>query len=106
MQCLSSILNRSLTHYRTVKQYKEVVSPAIPIVYFGNTEQYFKSKIKIVTVGKNPSFIEFCRNENQPYSFFRFPKWKAHEDLNQALDSYFENKPYENWFNSYEAILK
>jgi hypothetical protein len=82
-----------------------VVNPAIPILYFGDVEQYFKSKNKIITVGKNPSLIEFCEKKGEPYSFLRFPHWEEKKDYATELNSYFECEPYKSWFGGYEAIL-
>lgn len=105
MSQLSTLLNQTLEYYQNIQDKEYVLNPAIPILYLGDVNAYLTSTIKIVTVGKNPSFIEFCRLESQSYSFFRFPEWESKHNLSQALNSYFDNKPYECWFNSYEAIL-
>ena len=38
---------------------KIVVKDSFPIVWFGNIEKYRRSKIKVLTIGLNPSHNEF-----------------------------------------------
>lgn len=71
MKELSALLNRTFEYYQEIQHKNYVVNPAIPILYFGDVNAYFKSEIKIITVGKNPSSIEFRRNKSEPYSFLR-----------------------------------
>ncbi|RLD41169.1 MAG: hypothetical protein DRI86_13895 [Bacteroidetes bacterium] len=78
----------------------------LPINWFGNKEKYFKSKVKIVTVGLNPSDKEFRNNETENYSTFRFHGYQSEKDLEKVLNNYFEQKPYKTWFNSFEPILQ
>jgi hypothetical protein len=99
--------------WKNLELSKEVVYPSIPIMYFGDRNAYEKSKIRIVTVGLNPSYNEFPTNS----PFKRFPK--AANLLNnkgftpnieiyqESLNDYFtENAdPYRRWFNSFEPIL-
>ena len=106
MEELTSLLNRTLEYYQSIQHKDYVVDPAIPILYFGDINAYFESEIKIVTVGKNPSLIEFCCKKGEPYSFLRFPNWEEKQDYAAALNSYFECEPYKGWFGSYEAILE
>ena len=106
MEELSALLNRTFEYYQSIQHKSDVVSPAIPILYFGDVNAYFESKIKIITVGKNPSSIEFRSNKDEPYSFLRFPDWEKEQNYAVALNSYFECKPYKSWFGSYEAILQ
>lgn len=76
-----------------------------PILWFGNREEYKKSKIKVITVALNPSETEFC-NDDKVRKFnnsFRFPNWK--NSLEDAYNEYFEYKPY-NWFNNFEYVLR
>jgi hypothetical protein len=88
-----------------------IVKPSIPILFFGDTEKYFRSKVKVVTVGLNPSKSEFPEDER----FLRFPKVKEiyldlfhgknYDKYLSALNNYFRIKPYKKWFDSFEAIL-
>ena len=105
MEKLTSLLNRTVEYYQEIQDRDYVVKPAIPILYFGDINAYFESKIKIITVGKNPSLIEFCRKKGEPYSFLRFPNWEEEKNYAAALNSYFECEPYKSWFGSYEVIL-
>ncbi len=102
---LTSLLNRTLEYYQKNQNPDYVIKPAIPILYFGDIKAYFESKIKIITVGKNPSPTEFCRKKGEPYSFLRFPDWEEKQYYAAALNSYFEYEPYKSWFGSYEEIL-
>lgn len=103
---LDVLLEKALEHYQQFQNEDYVVSPAIPIVYFGDLQAYLDSKIKIVTVGKNPSDIEFRLRGDVNYSFIRFLNWKQEQNLKQTLNCYFEHNPYKSWFNnSYEIIL-
>ena len=92
-----------------------IVKPSIPILFFGHTPRYFSSPLKVVTLGLNPSGIEFP--EQDP--FLRFRKAQHLDPLVQdegfvstyldALNGYFQrppNHPYEPWFNSFEPMLR
>lgn len=105
MKELSALLKRTREYYQEIQHENYVVNPAIPILYFGDVNAYLESEIKIITVGKNPSSIEFRRNKSEAYSFFRFLHWEEKQDYAAALNSYFECEAYESWFGSYEAIL-
>lgn len=107
MKDLDTLLEKALEHYRQFENEEYIVSPALPIVYFGNLQAYLESKIKIVTVGKNPSDIEFRLKEDFYYSFVRFLDWEQEQKLKNTLNCYFEHNPYRSWFDSsYEPILK
>jgi hypothetical protein len=86
---------------------KEVVNPSIPIMYFGDYLSYRKSKLKIITVGLNPSNLEFQENTNSSPSYFRFPQWEIDNNYLEALNEYFKTgKSYDNWFEmGYENVL-
>lgn len=87
-----------------------LVRPSIPITYFGDSDAYARSQLRIITVGLNPSRREFPAIER----FMRFPSAQASgsalgaRDLTthrRALDSYFRQRPYMAWFNAYEVLL-
>ena len=99
-----------------------IVKPSIPIIWFGDMENYMKSKMKVVTVAINPSSIEFkCEKKEKSLfeednSFFRFPGaediWCLDrldnynkDTLYNSLNNYFENKPYKPWFLGFEKPL-
>lgn len=86
------------------------VRPAIPILFFGDSEAYFASTLRIITVGLNPSGKEFPTDDR----FVRFPAVQpdstvaAERDPTRhisALNGYFRTNPYRIWFNSFEPIL-
>ena len=54
-----NLLKSALDYYNVNKEKDYVVSPAIPILFFGDIESYNNSGFKVVTVGLNPSNTEF-----------------------------------------------
>lgn len=86
-----------------------LVRPSVPILFFGDDEQYSRLPLKIVTVGLNPSRLEFPRHN----PFLRFPAARQVDpdrpDLDAhlaALRAYFREQPYNAWFRpSFEPIL-
>lgn len=100
------LINKTLVYFKKFENEDIVVSPSLPILYFGNLNEYEDSKFKVLTVGKNPSDNEFRLNKKEMFSFIRFPQWnKERENLKEALNSYFEEKPLKQWFSSFEPIL-
>jgi hypothetical protein len=100
------LIAKTFSYFNQFKNEKVVINPSIPILYFGDLEQYRKSLLKIITVGKNPSHNEFRLNKNDNYSFVRFPKWNEDEkNLIETLNDYFEEDPLKSWFSSFEPIL-
>jgi len=88
-----------------------LVRPSIPITYFGDSHAYARSLVRITTVGLNPSRREFPEADR----FLRFPSARPSNGNHgardpgvhrEALDSYFRNRPYMAWFNSYELLLQ
>ncbi len=98
--------------YDRIKAEPFVVKPSIPILYFGDSQAYFTSRLKVITVGLNPSRVEFPEGDR----FQRFPAaeniegYRSNNEVDavtrQALDDYFRNKPYREWFDpSFELLL-
>lgn len=78
-------------------------NPTIAIVWFGDLNQYWNSKTKIVTIGLNPSDKEFVvdRFINPPDTFDLYiPRDEFYE-----YNNYFRYNPYKEWFNAYERVL-
>jgi len=104
---LVQLLSQSWREYDRTRRYEFVVCPAIPILFFGDSERYFRSPLKVITVGLNPSAVEFP--DDAP--FRRFPAAQRPSDRRQidvhlkALNNYFSEDPYEPWFDSFEPIL-
>lgn len=87
---------------------ESIVTPSIPILYFGDDRRYFESRRKVITVGLNPS----CREFPDDCRFRRFPLAReltpAADDPRYlaALRDYFRAEPYDRWFRqSFESIL-
>jgi hypothetical protein len=84
-----------------------VVRPSIPILYFGDSEAYRSSPLKVVTVGLNPSRREFSSAD--PWARFMGGNTLSAQtpmEYLRTLDSYFVTKPYDNWFASFEWLLR
>lgn len=89
-----------------------VVRPSAPVLFFGDSMRYLSSPLRVITVGLNPSRIEF----DGPDPFHRFPgardispgnvSGKDMEGYLQALNVYFETDPYWDWFRHYRAVLQ
>lgn len=89
-----------------------VVVPSIPIAWFGDLEAYLRSPLRVITVGLNPSRLEFPRAD----PFVRFPRARelAGDGLEaegraiyaSAMNDYFREAPYSAWFRpSFEEFL-
>ena len=80
------------------------VTPAVPILFFGDLDAYLASPLRAVTVGLNPSRKEFPADE----PFQRFPLAEGNRGPSRYLDAmsaYFRTKPYSGWFNAFEPLL-
>ena len=102
-----SLLESLLQEYETKKNLSYVVSESLPILFFGDLESFSTQKKKVVTVGLNPSNIEFQSNPSEEYTFFRFPEYNGNiETLELTLNNYFKHNPYTKWFKTgYEPLL-
>jgi hypothetical protein len=86
-----------------------VVSPSVPILYFGDSKAYARAPLKVITVGLNPSLKEFPSTD----PWLRFPGARANgarpsvEGYLDSLDAYFRTRPYRGWFDpGFEPILR
>ena len=82
------------------------VTPAIPILFFGDLDAYHASPLRAVTVGLNPSLNEFPAGE----PFRRFPfaangRCREPSHYLAAMSAYFRTEPYRRWFNAFEPLL-
>lgn len=82
------------------------VTPAFPILFFGDLDSYWASPLRVLTVGLNPSLREFPADE----PFRRFPLAEgvtaaAPDRYLSALSAYFRTDPYRGWFSSFEPLL-
>lgn len=111
---ISDLIRESWRVYADFEDQPFLVKPSIPILFFGDSNQYFASELKVITLGLNPSRVEFPENDG----FLRFSKARGiyprivdgrfYDEYLQALNGYFHkpaNHPYERWFNSFEPLL-
>jgi hypothetical protein len=100
-------------HGRIATAQDGAVLPSMPILFFGDLKRYEASRLRVITVGLNPSDQEFPHDD--PWS--RFPNGANlsadHLDgaaLAQYVDElsrYFEVDPYRRWFDrSFEPLLR
>lgn len=105
---LISLCKAELEQFSEFKDKSYVVENSIPILWFGDSEAYFNSPRKIITVALNPSNQEFKEADNNKYSTkYRFSKYDdSPKSLKDALDDYFNFNPYNRWFkSSYSTVL-
>ena len=98
-------LVRSARHLYEANREKEwMVTPGVPVVFFGDIHGFQASRPRVVTVGLNPSLQEFPKNA----PFKRFSGADSDDECSYiyALSSYFRNRPYRSWFASYEQALQ
>jgi len=110
-----SLADAAWRHYAACADAAFVVKPAIPILFFGDSERYFASARKILTVGLNPSLREFPAGERLKHGWQRFEaakelylsgRWNGDTvAYRAALDAYFRCDPYRQWFCCFEPIL-
>ena len=84
------------------------VTPAAPILFFGDLDAYWTSPLRILTVGLNPSLSEYPDDE----PFRRFPlldggiRDRKPDRYLAAMSSYFSADPLCRWFRAFEPLLK
>ncbi len=111
-------------HFQAIKRFPYVVPNSIPILWFGDLNAYRMSDLRVVTVGLNPSNMEFLskRGATNYNVIHRFPKAASlvgksrlssvdiqiYED---SMNNYFINNSngkstwYRTWFSNNEAAL-
>ena len=91
--------------------FSYVAKNSIPVIWFGNVQQYFKSPTKILTIALNPSCIEFPKWGKQRFQDLTvlrkdiILKEYPIDLLTNNYNDYFRYNPYMSWFNHYEKIL-
>lgn len=84
------------------------VTPAAPILFFGDLDAYRASPLRVLTVGLNPSLHEFPAGN----PFQRFPLLNGGSTDREsgryleAMSAYFRTDPYGGWFSAFEPVLK
>ena len=83
------------------KRENTISQPSIPIIYYGDLNQYNKSSPKIITVGLNPfdldfpsdtTYIKFLDTENNDLS--RNLDEDEHSRYLKELNNYFKIEPF------------
>ena len=101
-----NLVEKTFEYFDKYKDNKVVVTPSLPILYFGDLDAYANSELKIITVGKNPSDNEFRLTKSDSFSFVRFLNWNENtRNLIPSLNPYFKDKPLSQWFSCFEPIL-
>lgn len=101
---LQSLAERAWQLHRRFRDQSWLVRPSAPVLYFGDRKAYAASQRKVITVGLNPSGVEFPANE----PFQRFPGAENGDPdaYLKSLNGYFRIEPYTGWFNpAFEPIL-
>lgn len=112
---LNGLIRESWRVYKQFEDRPFLVKPSIPILFFGDSNRYFGSALKVITLGLNPSRTEFPEEDR----FWRFGSARGiyprileggcYVEYQQALNGYFckpPNHPYEPWFSSFEHLLR
>ena len=109
---MKTIVDKYYDIYRSNNQ--QFVLPGVfPIIWFGNTDKYFESHRKIISVGLYPSSKEFTDNNGNINLYYRFPNApipysKTPQDYKRyksVMDTYFDRNPYMQWFRRNEEVL-
>lgn len=98
---LQGIIQDYICDFNKKKSLTYVVD-TMPVVWFGDIEKYEQSKVKVVTVGINPSSHEFPEPPECPR--FSIPTILNANELYNTNNEYFIKNPYK-WFNRYERII-
>ena len=108
---MKELVNDIMNSFNQMRESQKAITyPSIPILYFGDYDQYQKSNPKVITVGLNPSRKEFPKDS--PYT--KFPETEnidITKTLNEndvstylsSLNNYFKHNLY-NRFDSYDPI--
>jgi hypothetical protein len=104
---IPSLIRRAWEEYEREAAAAVRVMPGMPVAWFGDLVAYNNSPLRVITVGLNPSRLEFPADS--PFSRFRaaltageVPRESAYL---LALNNYFAERPYIRWFRSFEAVL-
>ena len=103
---LTGLVNAAWRAYDSAASLRSRVEPAAPVLFFSDLDAYLASPLRIVTVGLNPSLMEFPVED--PFS--RFPLAEGPEGREpgrylDALSAYYRTDPYRRWFSAFEPLL-
>ena len=103
---LDDLVERAWRSFERAAALRSRVSPAIPILFFGDLDAYRGSPLRVLTVGLNPSLEEFPDGER--FLRFALAAELASGDRDRylkTLAAYFRTNPYRNWFRHFEPLL-
>ena len=108
---MDSLIEEAWRQYHRAEVFSFVVRPSIPILFFGDSQRYGRSQLKVITVGLNPSRMEFPGDD--AFSRFRqaqhvYPDilgGRFYDQYLAALNDYFRSNPLSRWFASFEPLL-
>ena len=116
-KALNQIITRCWEQFIKYKNIDNspIVKESIPILWFGNLEEYQNSPEKIITFAINPSSDEFRLKKKDEFNFVRFregEKIYSKDSLSDCdmqifintLNNYYIDTPY-SWFNRFEFPL-
>lgn len=112
---INALIKISWQMYAKFERQPFLVKPSVPILFFGDSNRYFSSRLKVITLGLNPSRVEFpeadrfLRFEAARGVYPRILNGTCYDEYLRALNGYFQkppNHPYEPWFNSFEPLLR
>ena len=105
-ESLGQAVEKAWCAYDNAAELSVRVSPAAPILFFGDLDAYRLSFLRVLTVGLNPSRQEFPADRR----FLRFPlaeepAGREPDPYLDALSSYYRTCPYSSWFSAFEPLL-
>ena len=117
-QILQALVNSAWRANTTIQNnpsnplHPTIIKGSIPILWFGDLDAYEHSELRVVTVGINPSRMEFGKKVNSTYVVnptLRFPSLgsavPSFSNYSAAMAQYFSNNPLKAWFWPNEAAL-
>lgn len=104
---LSDLLTKSWSIMRELQRSNvPVVQKSVPVLYFGNLQDYLSSPLRVITAALNPSANEFPSNHWD----MRFPGATETSENGHyaALNQYFDSghHPLWEWFVHFDALLE
>ncbi|MFZ0226071.1 MAG: hypothetical protein WAL41_03795, partial [Mycobacterium sp.] len=104
---LAKLLTSSWSIMRELQRLSiPVVRESVPVLYFGNLQQYLSSPLRVITAALNPSANEFPEKQRD----MRFPGASEASQKTHfaALNRYFDSghQPLWEWFVHFDALLE